>query len=222
VARRLIGEAGYRSAETLLQAARQENDPALRYCLLSMIVDLHADEGQVAPALDVLSELAGAYHIDCGKRETALFERALKRQLSFTDYGSLANQTLRAMEDAFARRDYETVKCIGRLLEDCHVSEIEKSADGLLARVVEAEGGHCQADDVAAALELTDRVEPDFLFLQKRLCLRLGVHLCFAKRDWANGLPKLALGTHVALRRIALQELKGAKTSGEQLEFGDA
>ncbi len=52
--------------------------------------------------------------------------------------------------------------------------------------------------------------------------LLVGKYDCFAKGDWAHGLPMLALGNEPTLKSLGEQEVKGVASSEEQAHLGDA
>ena len=52
--------------------------------------------------------------------------------------------------------------------------------------------------------------------------LLVGKYDCFAKCDWAHGLPMLALGNEPTLKSLGEQEVKGVASSEEQAHLGDA
>ena len=126
------------------------------------------------------------------------------------------------MEEAVAKEHYDTANQLGTTTTDL----ARRSKDSALLKETVARKGtiikemaeiqKAQAD-VAEAIDSLDKNPTD-----TAANLAVGKFCCFTKNRWEKGILMLALGDDLALKDLALKELKGMTDATEQVKLGDA
>lgn len=200
------------------QAEQTGDDPAVRFVLLKMAMDLCVAAGNLPRAVALVDTLAGQFEVDAMYLKAGLLEEAVKPRLlppaAVSDVIETANQLVEA---AMRGDDYEMA---GRLAKPL-LSAAKKTKDLALER------------EVQTKQNAIERQKTAFAHIKKALGtlaespsdpeanLKAGRWYCFAKDDWTKGLPFLAKCGDGELAGLAQRDLAQSKETKEQTALGD-
>jgi len=219
----------FRSAKTLadktavaadmIEAALQLQDgSADQYVLLKIALQIAAGAGDAATALRAAEKQAERFDVSAAKLKADTLLTAAREATATAQHKAVAEATLPIVGNLTDADEIELA------LEVCEAGRAAASKSRQFALVKELAA---KADDLkkqqaasqeyrrALAVMENDPAEP-------AANLAAGRYLCLIKGDWKRGVPMLALGSDVALKAVALMELRGADAAEQQAAIGNA
>jgi hypothetical protein len=198
----------------LLQQGRETRDPAARYVMLREASQHAALAGNAPAALGAIDELARDYAIPALDMKAAAMEAAAKAP-GVSANRLLVESILSVIDDAIAADRYEHAARLLKAAEN--VARINKVAPpGIAVRARELEQLRKEFETVGTTWQTLVAVPND-----PEANLLIGRYLCFAKGDWARGLPHLARGSNDKLRQLAEEDLAIPLVEEDQLTLAD-
>jgi hypothetical protein len=219
----------FRSAKTLadktavaadmIEAALQLQDgSADQYVLLKIALQIAAGAGDAATALRAAEKQAERFDVSAAKLKADTLLTAAREATATAQHKAVAEATLPIVGNLTDADEIELA------LDVCEAGRAAASKSRQFALVKELAA---KADDLkkqqaasqeyrrALAVMENDPAEP-------AANLAAGRYLCLIKGDWKRGVPMLALGSDVALKAVALMELRGADAAEQQAAIGNA
>lgn len=211
-----------------VSAAEETEDPARKYALLLVAEDVAAEAGASALALKVLDTRVGIFDIDALLVRLALLEKLSKQGASVdcSLFECVVQAAQRAMhadrfEEAGKAADLaeSTAKAIGRS-EKSQAAEARKKR--LQAPEPIAAGLLAEVSQIKKAIREKKALSAEYMTARERLSANpddadaaevVGMHLCFARNDWEEGLKVLSHSKNKTLKSLATRELAGSETT---------
>jgi len=203
-------------AKVLLKyGAETKDDPVDRFVLLLEARDQAADVAAFATVLAAVDEMARWYQINPVEMKAEALTKAAKLLPAHAD--SLAGHALNLAGAAIADDQYELAERLGSLA----LTAAGKTSNRYLLqrgkeRIAQVEENR-KAYQLAKASLDTLKSRPD----DPEANLTAGKFLCFAKKDWAKGLPLLAKGSDKSLAGLASQDAANPKAATDQVKMAD-
>ena len=202
----------------LKQAADDKGDPANHFVLLQVARDMAVQAGDANTALEAVDQIARTYQVDVpAMKVETLFQTAANASLS-EQRKAVARAAIPLIRAAREDDDYETANRLVRKALDL----ARRARDGALLKQMVAinkqvaESAQAYAEVAKAEAVLEDNpTDPE-------ANLAVGRYLCLTKGDWEKGIAMLALGSDAHLKALAVKELEGVASAGEQVALGDA
>jgi serine/threonine protein kinase/WD40 repeat protein len=195
----------------------KESAPA-RFVLLSEAINLAADLGDTALAMNAINQLDREWAVDTAALKLTALTSISRTALTPTPLRALAEAALNALDDAYDAYDFEAG---GKLLAVAETALKKSSTPTLLARleVRRKELPEYRKDHEAfqAAVGKLKESPQD-----AEASLAAGKFLCLRKDDWEQGLPWLAAGGDGALAAPARKDVAKPKEPAAQAELADA
>jgi len=203
-------------AKVLLKyGVETKDDPIARFVLLQEARDQAADVSAFATALAAVDEIARWYEIKPLEMKAEVLTKASKLLPSHAEL--LAGHALSLVNAAIAEDQYEVADRMGSLA----LTAADKTTNRYLQqrakeRVAQIETSRKAYQLAQASLEVLKDHADD-----PEANLTAGKFLCFAKEDWAKGLPLLAKGSDKKLARLASQDAANPKAATDQVKMAD-
>lgn len=192
-------------------ARSTDDDPAARFVLLRMALDLTVKSGDYPRAHEIIADLAQHYRVDSLRLKVDALVSTVKNH---TDH-----ETIRAAENL--------KRAIGLLEEALHADRMGLAEEllALASAMAEQSADHALVEDVGRWRDLwrewsahaEEAGQAALRILQEPADadarLAVGRYLCFTKGDWSTGLPMLARSSDETLRTLAKADLR---TRGDQ------
>jgi hypothetical protein len=192
-----------------------KNDPVARFVLLREARDQAADVAAFATAMSAVDEMARWYEINPLAMKAEVLTKGPKLSLAQSEV--LARHAVNLLDAAIADDQYELADRMGSLALSAagastnqyllqrakeHIGQIEKSRKAYELAKASLEALKDHPDDRAANLTA-------------------GKYLCFAKDDWAKGLPLLVKGDNKSLAEVAAQDAANPKAATDQVKLAE-
>jgi hypothetical protein len=200
------------------QGQKTKDDPALQYVLLREACTKAAKAPNVELAMQAIDEMAKHFTVNILEQKEAALNVAGRESVTTESIKTLVSRTIDVAKEAASDDRYEVAeRLLG--LADKAVSRSPSKAlkDPLRACSQEVHALHKEYDRTKAEIEkLTiNPNDPD-------ASLAVGRFYCFAKKQWAKGLPYLARGSDRQLAELATLELQETDSPEVWLKLGDA
>jgi len=205
-------------AKKLIEEARKvKDDPVSQFAMLQEARDLAAQGGDLAAALEAIEELERGYVVDAFALRVDTAGTAARHAKTPAAWKDVAEAYLALADEMADREDYD--QAIG------FASKAESSAKS-------GKDAPTTATAQGRVKELT-AVRDEFRSLQASLKaleakaddpaanLAVGIYRCFARNDWAKGLPMIAKGSDAGLAQVAKRELEAGDDPLEHAALGD-
>lgn len=204
-------------ARTMLDRAREVEEPAERFVLLDVARKMAAGAGGVDPALDAVAQLDGEFEIDALQLTSDSLEDLAKAVLEAEDRIRVAREMLAAARVAIETDRYELA--VG-LLNPASAGA-RKGRELVLAKsandqLEEANQLKSQYEAIRPSLEKLSAAPDDAAANQA-----VGQYYCLAKGQWEKGLPHLAKASDARLKMLAEKELARPTTADAQVKLAD-
>ena len=205
-------------AEKLLQTTKETSwGTANHYALLRVAWDVATQGGDVKLAMQISDRIARLYDVNAFIARAATVKKTAESARSSSQNTALAMTALELVDEAVAGDTYDAATELTTIA----LAAARKARDGQLVKqivarskvVAEMAEAHVQVQTALSTLA-DDPTDP-------HANQAAGEYYCFVKGDWGKGIPMLALGSDVALRTLAVQDLKGTSSAKEQAELGD-
>jgi hypothetical protein len=206
-------------AEKLLkQGTESQTDLLARYVFLRESRDLAVQAGDGPLAFAAIDELASVFAVDALDLSATALQNMSKSAQTPAGAARVGRDFLTLSDRAAAMDDYDAAKTmVGRAEALARFSQDSSLLGRAQARRRELDildREHLRT----RASERTLETKPD----DPGANLLFGKFLCFFKRDWMAGLPKLAKGADATLRALAAQDLSAPGDAGALVARGDA
>lgn len=208
--------------QTLLDtASKTEGDDSAQAALYLSAAEVAARAGETKLAFEALDRLAVAFEVDLLASKAAVMESAASHAQTAEARTSVANRCLELAEAAVRVNRFELA---GEALKTATLAT-SKVADVELRQKIAA-----KRRDLQKARREADRIEAAIAAAQKRLQEEpnapeaneiVGKHLCFDRRDWAQGVKFLAKAADRDLQKAALADRAGGTEPGQMATLGD-
>ncbi len=203
--------------EMLDEAAQSKDDPASHFVLLGVARDMAVEAGEAGIALQAVDEITRAYQVDGPAMKLAALLAAAAKARSSKQRKAVVEAAIPLIHAAVDQDDYATAKRLAPKMLDL----ARRSRDRALLKkmvaigrdVAASEKAHAEAEKARAVLE-DNPIDP-------YANLTVGLYTCLAKGDWEKGIAMLALGTDARLKALAIKELEGTTSTGEEVALGD-
>jgi hypothetical protein len=203
--------------ESLQAASERATDvPTDKFVLLAAAIDAAVEAGSIPLAFTAADQMAKGFDVDvfAVKADAAMATAAKPAVPGF------ATSNVRAvlvLTDELALGEY-----FGTAMRLCAALQTQVAADAALRSVLVDRQRELVATREAATRAARDleklRTSPN----DPAVNLSVGKYLCFTKRDWEEGLPRLAKGSDPGLKNAALQEIANPSTPDAIAIVGDA
>ena len=194
------------------------DDPVARYELFAMVVELYVQMGRLQPALEMLDHLNESHAIDLHQRRAEAATAVVAGLKSATQLEQLQSTLDEIFEEALAAEHFPAAyEILSANITAADTFERAELIDTLERRQRRLDAAHLDWRAVQGALATLreDPVDPE-------ANLELGRYHCFARGNWEEGIPYLALGSDANLRQAARLELNLVPASVELKRVADA
>lgn len=200
----------------LKQAKDSKSDPAGYFVLLEEACSLAIKGGDVVTAFEALDRLTSTFRVSDLKRMRDALE-GLAGTSPPAAHKQIAELALALIDQAVGADDY----VIAKDLVGIGATSARKSKDADAAKIAVAKAAEIDklakqfavVKDSIATLEQS----PD----DPKANLAAGTYFCFAKGNWARGLPMLARSDDMAFKVLAEKDLARPRESAAQMTIGD-
>ena len=185
--------------QQLIDAARDEKDPAIKFAMLGLAYRLTIDSGQLDLAIELAGSIADQFDID---------ELSLRWE-AISEYSKKHGKEpgLRQMLRDLVRQAQEAENLELALVAMQKLHSIHPKSP--LWKTKDLEGAVAAVKQLRADPKRADSAEV------------LGEYLCFVLEHWKSGLPLLAKGTNAELREIAAADLSEPDDVAAQCQLAD-
>ncbi len=202
----------------LLQAARKEAEPAVRFALFMHARDAALSAGDLGATLATLEDMGNSYAVDELKLKAdaaaAIFKsaRATLPRESFTlRVDGLVVAAILAERLDIAKQMVDVEASAARMTSD---RGLIKMASARAAQLKQADAASLEHQQASATLRQNPR--------DSHANQIAGKYACFFLGDWRRGLPLLAAASDSELKALATRELAGPVAPEAQLALADA
>lgn len=203
-------------ASRWVETARQtEGDEVGRYVLLAEAARMALAEGDLETGMSALDLLNERYAVEVWNLRYDLIQKMIRKRGS--DRRRLANRALQLSHQAVMEDNYDQAD---RFIElAINIARSTRDAffrDRLVRtrqRVKQIAGSY---SDTRTAAEALKKGSDD-----SAASAQVGKFLCFAKGDFAGGLPLLRNGQDAAMRKLATRDLASPTGGDDQVQLGD-
>jgi hypothetical protein len=205
------------AAKFIEQGKATTADPASRYELYSMAMDIAAKQGSVnivCNAGDVMDE---QFQVDAIQLKSKALEQIQRLQRTKEQSAELASTWLTLANDAVKKEDYAAALNIcTNAQQNARGAQDMALFASVNKRTEEIRSERVQFDATKAAraklFENPDDAASNLL---------LGKFYCFNKNDWAKGLPLLAKSGDAKWTEVAAADIAAPKDPNDQAALGD-
>jgi len=206
------------ASEIIGAALKIQNASADQFVLLKIARAIAAGAGDATTALSAVQELVQRFDVPVRTlpAETLLTaaehaDMTAQRKAVGETAGGIIGQLIEADEYDLAIRVCEAARAAA---QNAREFKLAGELSGQLPELKRLQH-ESQAYREARAVMEANPTEP-------AANLAAGRYLCLVKGDWEKGVPMLALGSDVALKGVALMDLRGSASAEEQAAIGDA
>lgn len=205
-------------ARRLLDEARKPGgDVLMRYALLSEARDLGALWGDVALAMEAVEEIERGWAVNGPALKAAALAAAAKAAKSPAVQKDVAEATLKLADELAEAEDYEAaVAAADRAETAARAGHDPALAAQCQAREKELAALRDEFKAVAAALKTLAEKPED-----PAANLVVGAYRCFARGEWAKGLPLIAKGGDASAAAAAKKDVESPIDPAEQASTAD-
>lgn len=212
-------EAGVELARQLLERGLStQDDPVTRYVLLAEAIGVATRVVDPEIALRGLDAMGREYAVDVSKKRPRLLSSLFRSATTDEKRRELLDTTMLLADELVDQDDYEqAILCLAvaySALRKASAPERLKWLTRRRARIQYIRQQHEKTRDAIRTLA-ADPGSAD-------ANLAVGKFFCFAKGDFARGLPLLAKGSDDTLRQIARQDLAHPEAGEARLQLADA
>lgn len=194
-----------------------KDDVKARYVLYREAQDLAVQGGDLDLAARAVDEMARHYAVNGRALKNGLVAAMAKSARAPEEFKSLTAELLVLADEAVAAEDFDTADKAAvqaaQLARRSKEIPLVSRADGRAKEIAELKA---MADRARRARE-TLAAQPQ----DPGAHVTLGRYLCFAKKDWDEGLPHLAQGADAQFKAQAQRDLARPTAAPEQLAVGD-
>ncbi len=194
-----------------------QNDPAAMYACLEMARDLFADAGDVTRAFACVETVCTDFELDALELKSSLTKLLASKVKSPLVSKDFLDKAFPVIESALAAERFSMAAELAALaipiatkVKDkgyrTEAGEFKKNADALGKEFVIADAARKTLDMNSA--------DPD-------ANLKWGRWLCLRKRNWDEGLPKLAASSDSKLKALAKRDLGVPQDRSARIELGN-
>ncbi len=199
------------------EAKRPGADPLSRYALLAEARDLGALWGDVALAMEAVEELEKGWAVNGPALKAAALATAAKAAKSPAVQREVAEAWLKLADDHAAAEDYEAA-----------IAAVDKGETAAKAAHESALASQCQLreKELASLRDEFKSVQAALKTLAEKpedpaANLAVGLYRCFARDEWALGLPLVAKGSDAAAAAAAKKDVENPIDPAEQASTAD-
>lgn len=204
------------TAKNILQAAGEETDPATKYALYQKAIDLATQAGDLETATRGIDGINRGWDVDLSKLLAKTLIDGSHRLRTPQSQAEMAHRMQTAAADAIAAGEYDgahelinaAVACARQGNEPGLADELSAQA----AQITRIRSAHARIEPAAIMLKSKPADRPANLVVGRFECIVAG--------NWKAGLPKLAIGSDVALKSLAEKELS-ASSPADQVAAAD-
>jgi len=201
----------------LADSARYTADPAERYVILDVALNLATQAGDIETALTICEQIEGDFEVDLLPRRVEVLAGSLRLPLEMQENQRVFRTSLELIEKALAADLYEDALTLQSVaLAAARRAKDPRSIARLTERreeITEARRHYLEVRELLGKLS-SDTPDP-------QAHQTVGTYLCFIKGDWQRGLPLLQSAADSRLVELATAELASPTTPAEQLSLAD-
>lgn len=202
----------------LIDKAREPNlSRAEQYVLLDTALPLVIEGADVAAALSIIDLQASSFGVPVLSSKASVLAKMPTGRLTGDMKKTGLEAAIKLLEDSLEADEYPSAVRIEKFAQDIArdvTTNDTKSLQMLSKRLNYVKGEFPKVEAHLKALEANEA-------LPMEAKSPTGKWLCFAKRDWARGLPLLAQGTDARLSNIAKQDIESPQAAIAQADVGD-
>ncbi len=205
-------------ARKLIDEARKlKDDPVSQFAMLSEARDLAAQGGDLTIALEAVEEIERGYVIEAFPMKVATTALAAKSAKSPAAWKDVSEGYLSLADEAADREDYDqAIVLAGKGDAAAKSGRDAPTSATAQGRVKELTAIRDEFRAIQSALKTLETKADD-----PAANLAVGIYRCFARRDWAKGLPMIAKGSDAGLSLVAKREIGVTDDPVEQAALGD-
>jgi WD40 repeat protein len=206
LAQRLLGESD-----------NAKGDPASRYAMLRIVIDMAGASGDAETALDAADRLIDEFDVEVVPEKLAVLTTLADSSRQAEQRHAIAKAAFALLDVAVMEEHFETAQVIFSL--------------GRTAALKARRADLAKAFDVRQPrIESIGKANREFLAAKKGLesapadpayNLAVGRYLCFARGEWNSGIPHLAKAGDAALKALAERELSDSNDEQRARALGD-
>ena len=187
----------------LQQAAEIKGDPAGRYALLQAAQNMALKAGDLKTAFAVVDRMTEGFEVDGPALKAEILNQQVKAAKTTAAHKPLLDRILAVTDEAIDQGSFDAAETLLKLATAesprFRSKKLIEQIKGKRARLDEAikSFGELQTAQATLAKDAKDTAA----------CAIVGRYLCFAKGDWAAGLPLLARGSDEGIKELAGREL---------------
>lgn len=204
-------------ATQMIQTANGTPEGASKYVLLRDAESLAADAGDVDTAVAANAAVAQSFEPDFTAGATDPLAKFSRLSLDGDAEGKLCEMSLGGLREALNANRFDVARQFGKIaLGFAHKTtdkELNDRTASMMASISNCESEYARVAPQDATLKKT----PD----DPSANAAVGRYECFAKGNWAVGLPMLVKGSNETLKHIAIDELKPPATATELAAVAD-
>lgn len=201
----------------LADSARYTADPAERYVILDVALNLATQASDIETALTICERIEEDFEVDLLPRRVEVLAGSLRLPLETQENQRVFRTSLELIETALAADLYEDALTLQSVaLAAARRAKDPRSIARLTERreeITEARRHYLEVRELLGKLS-SDTPDP-------QAHQTVGTYLCFIKGDWQRGLPLLQSAADSRLVELATAELASPTTPAEQLSLAD-
>jgi len=199
------------------EATRNPDDAVVRFVCWTEASEAAAHGGDVALAFSAIDALDRAFAIDAMALKMASLANASKAARTTDAQRGIAEAYLELMDMAADREDYDGALALQTKAE---TAARNGQSAGTVARI------QARAKEITAVREEFRQLKPALKTLEEKpddaaANLAVGFYRCFARGEWARGLPLLAKGSDAPVAALAKKETPPPTDVAEQAALAD-
>lgn len=205
-------------ATQMMQTADGTSESAAKYQLLRDAESLGAEADDVETAIAANNAVTASFEPDATSGALDPLQKFSRSSLNAEAESKLCDLALGGLRDAILGDHFDAARQFGKLaIGFAHRSndkDLSEKAISAMASIATCESEYTRVVPMLATLKKS----PD----DPSANAAVGRYECFAKGNWAAGLPMLVKGSNETLKHAAVEELKAPSTAVEQSAVADA
>jgi len=209
VARARDAEAKSALAKKILDAAKDEQKPDVKYALLNKAMQSAVAAGDVQTASDAVDRIEESWQVDGAKLRSEALVKASRLLRTSEEQAGFVRLATPMVEKMVADKKFDAAKS----LNDAALSAAQRAGDAAVTKEVTARGAEIverrtSETRVAGAMNVL-KTRPD----DPAANAAVGKYQCYIEDNWREGLEKIKRGNDAGLKALAEKELADDATA---------
>ena len=204
--------------EMLDQSSKTGSDVAGQYVMLTTAQRIALEHNDLETAKSCLDKLVDEFEVDAFDMKVALLRKSSSQTTESSFDTRLMDEARQLMEEAVERDEYQAADDMGQVA----IAAARRLADKEEVAAITRRQRDISRMEAAYRRVRQAIAEHDPASSNPTMSEMVGRYFCLMKGDWERGLPYLARGDDLVLKRLAQRELDEPADSANQLALADA